>query len=363
MMTLKNMSAGGKTVIFVTHSTLHLSLCDKIAFIGTGGYLCFCGSLPEALRFFGTQNVIEVYKHITSEPVKWRNAYAARQRAQAPPLKRPGPFKKPSDKDWFRQTLVLCKRHLHILINDRVRFLLLLLQAPLLALLISVVADGNQFESYRITKGLLFALACSAFWIGILNSIQEVCKERHIIKREYMTGQRLGTHILSRIFVMMFICAIQAILLTSVFALVVGLPGTGVLMAAYPELLITTFLTALTASAMGIFVSSLCQNSDKALAVAPLLLIPQLLFSGIIFDLNGLSQVISFLVVCRWSMEGYGTTADLNSILPPDRSYEAFYDFTASHQLATWALLCGLIVVFAIAAGIVLQSLNRERSR
>lgn len=41
MKTLKTMSEMGKTIILVTHNTLNLHLCDKIAFFGEGGKLCF----------------------------------------------------------------------------------------------------------------------------------------------------------------------------------------------------------------------------------------------------------------------------------------------------------------------------------
>lgn len=88
------------------------------------------------------------------------------------------------------------------MLNDRQRMLLLLLQAPLLAYLITLVANGKEFEQYEVTKSLLFALSCCGFWIGILSSIQEICKERNILKREYMTGLNLCSYILSKVVVL-----------------------------------------------------------------------------------------------------------------------------------------------------------------
>lgn len=52
MKTLKSMAISGKTVVFVTHSTLNLQLCDKIVFMGTGGNLCFYGSYDDAIVVF-----------------------------------------------------------------------------------------------------------------------------------------------------------------------------------------------------------------------------------------------------------------------------------------------------------------------
>ena len=80
------------------------------------------------------------------------------------------------------------------------------------------------------------------------------------------------------------------------------------------EMLITAWLTAMAASTTGLFVSSLFNNPDKAMTTAPLLLMPQMLFSGLLFKLSGVTTYISWFTVCRWSMEGYGTISDLNSL-------------------------------------------------
>ncbi|MCL2627105.1 MAG: FHA domain-containing protein [Oscillospiraceae bacterium] len=370
MMTLKSMATGGKTVVFVTHSTLNLHLCDKIVFMGAGGNLCFYGSLSSALEFFNLEDVVDVYNMMTTEPMKWRDLYFTTKKQQTQVSKQSADTKKTLKDEWGKQTFVLAKRYMHVLINDRTRLLLIMLQAPLLAFLISFVANGNQFDDYRITKSLLFSLSCSAFWIGILNSIQEICKERNIIRREYMTGMRIDAYIVSKMSVMAIVCAIQSFMLSAVFAMTVGLPDKGVVVGAFFEMWITTFLTALSASATGIFVSALFKNADRAMTVAPLLLMPQLLFSGLIFELSGASKIISYIAACRWSMEGYGTTANLNAMdtitnegLRLQRDYEAFFEFTISHQLTVWIMLCGFIAVFSVIAGLVLRNLNSERSR
>ena len=239
---------------------------------------------------------------------------------------------------------VLCSRYVKLVANDRQRLLLLLAQAPALALLISLVADGQQFEQYEMTKSLLFALSCSAFWVGMLNAIQEVCKERSILKREYMAGLSLNEYILSKILVLGVLCLIQSSLIVGVFAMSVGLPEEGLFLPPMIEFLITTFLTATASAAMGLFVSSLFTNADRAMTVAPILLMPQILFSGLIFELEGATDLLSWFAICRWSMEGYGTSANLNE-LPlkmqqefPMMSHEAesFFDFTVPHMLKAY---------------------------
>lgn len=367
MLTLRKMASGGKTVIFVTHSTLNLHLCDKIAFMGKGGKLCFYGSYDDALAFFGVSDIVDVYNLISNESAQWESKYNSTRSNNTASTTASSVIKKSSDKGLFTGYLTLCKRNLHILRNDRTRLILILAQAPLLALLISIVADGTQFDEYRMTRSLLFALSCSAFWVGIMNSIQEVCKERNILKREYMAGLRLDSYLLSKMVVLAIVCAIQSFMLISVFTLLVGLPSQGVFMGAYLEFLLATFLISLSASAMGIFVSSLFTNADRAMTIAPLLLMPQLLFSGMIFELDGIANIISYVVVSRWSMMSFGSTSDLNSvgmITEEGRrivTYSSFYTHSATHLLSTWLVLLLFIGLFSLASVLVLRNINKER--
>lgn len=370
MCSLRSMADSGKTVILVTHSTLQLKLCDKIVFMGKGGNLCFFGSYDEALDFFEVSDVIDVYNMITDHAVDWRRRYDE-TRASTKTVHRSEGDEPSKGKTRSRfQLPVLCARYLKLVINDHQRFLLLLMQAPILTLLISLVADGKQFEQFEMTQSLLFALSCSAFWVGMLNAIQEVCKERNIMKREYMTGLSLTAYIVSKILVLGLMCLVQSLMIVGVFTLTVGLPKEGLMMHPFIELLITTFLTAVASSAMGLFVSSLFTNADRAMTVAPILLMPQILFSGLIFKLEGVTESISWLAVCRWSMEGYGTTANLNTlelklqqegIMIPHEAND-FFEFTEGHMMKDWLILAAFVVGFLILARIVLSKIGRERS-
>ena len=356
-------------MILVTHSTLQLKMCDKIIFMGRGGNLCFYGSYNDAMAFFGVSDIIDVYSMITEQAVQWREKFEASRRHSGQ-VKSGGGISGKVKKRRFRQLRVLSMRYLKLATNDRQRFLLLLLQAPLLAVLISFVADGKQFEQYEMTKSLLFALSCSAFWVGMLNAIQEICKERTIMKREYMAGLSLSAYVLSKIIVLGFLCLIQSFFITGVFSATVGLPEEGVMALPFLELLITTFMTAIASTAIGLFVSSLFTNADRAMTVAPILLMPQILFSGLIFKLSGATEMISWAAVCRWSMEGYGTTANLNELplrlqqegVQIPHEAESFFEFTSFHLASSWGILTLYTVLFLILARVVLAKAGREGS-
>ena len=373
MQSLRAMADNGKTVILVTHSTLQLQMCDKIVFMGKGGNLCFYGSLNEALGFFGVDDVVDVYNMITDHAPFWKEKYQ-KTRETPTAVKEAKARNTTTAKNRMKQFKVLSQRYLKLVTNDRQRLFLLLAQAPLLALLISIVADGEQFKQYEMTKSLLFALSCSAFWVGMLNAIQEICKERTIMKREYMTGLSLSSYVCSKIMVLGVLCMIQSLSIVTVFSLCVGLPSKGVMLMPYLELLITAFLTAVASTAMGLFVSSLFSNADRAMTVAPLLLMPQILFSGLIFKLSGATETVSWLAVCRWSMEGFGTTANLNKLElrlqqeePAleqllEHEKEAFYAFSPEHLLKSWLILIVFTVACLALARMVLAKIGKEKS-
>ncbi len=364
MLSLRAMADAGKTVILVTHSTLQLKLCDKIVFMGRGGNLCYFGSHDEALRFFGADDVVDIYGMITDNAPEWREKYDALSAVKTGRTRTGGESVSAGRNRGKAQLPILAARYLKLVANDRQRLLLLLLQAPVLALLISLVANGDQFEQYGTTKSLLFALSCSAFWVGMLNAIQEVCKERSILRREYMAGLRLDSYVLSKFIVLGMLCLIQSIMMLLVFSLTVGkIPPEGVLLPGIAELFVTTFLTSAASAAMGLAVSSLFTNADRAMTVAPILLMPQILFSGLIFELKGATKAISWLAICRWSMEGYGSTADLNSLPRLTGAVkESFYEASAAHLFKVWGILLGFCVLFLVISRLVLGNIGKERS-
>lgn len=373
MKTLRKMAAAGKTVILVTHSTLNLQDCDNIIFMGSGGRLCYYGNEQEAKAFFGVRDLVDIYNLITEDSKSWQEAYqhSCGEKTTSPieqePLKK---YEIRSKHNPLRQIRVLSARYLKLLLNDRQRLLLLLLQAPVLAFLISLVKDGNQYYEASVTKALLFALTCSAFWLGMLNSIQEICKERVILRREHMTGVHLIPYVLSKFVVLGLLCLVQTAMLVGVFASQVGTPDAGVLWHPTLEYMITGFLTALASVATGLFISSLFRNPDRAMTVAPLMLMPQILFSGILFELEGATNSISYFAVSRWAMEGFGTTANINemklimNIGGQRQEYslvaQDFFTYTKEHLFTVWGLLAAFVLVFGALSVINLRKVRKN---
>ena len=94
------------------------------------------------------------------------------------------------------------------------------------------------------------------------------------------------------------------------------------------------------------------RTGAKAMAVAPFVLIIQLLFSGILFTLEGAGKIISYVTISRWSVEALGSIAKLNRLdLKLQADYpmleheaEAFFKATKLHVIQCLSLIhiyCG----------------------
>jgi hypothetical protein len=120
---------------------------------------------------------------------------------------------------------------------------------------------------------------------------------------------------------------------------------------------------------MGLTVSALVPNNDRAMSIVPLLLLPQVIFSGAIFPLNSwILQALAAFFPIRWAMAALGSSTGLHSdklngdqLFGDVNSYHStlFSTYTqadATHYLwLMWLALVSMIILFAIAIAICLK--------
>lgn len=416
MKELRSMTRTGKTIILVTHSTLQLGLCDKIAFIGKGGRLCYYGSEKDALEFFkksigkrcaiypekdGTikkiNSIVDLYDEMNNNDYAsfWQKEYSAvadEQQAQQ--------SEKYARKGWgkarFHAFKALAGRYGQLFFKGGGFWWLafVFLGPPLLAWLISLMAKGEQFKQMEETKSLLFCLSCTGFTFGMYNTLREICKERNNLKREYMAGLPLSSYVASKAWIHLWVTFLQSILLVIAFALLVGLPEESLVLPplrewsfissfyeklpsvcdvlpSFLEFLLTTWLTILSSAALGLCLSSFFLNkADWVMAIAPIPIIAQMLFSGTLFKLSGILEKASYGIICRWSIAGYGTIANLNGletaleqkhILLP-READTLFEYTSWNLVNAWVALLLFILLFLVVTRIVLGFFIKKRS-
>ena len=360
MKTLRKMADSGKTIILVTHNTLNLHLCDKVVFFGYGGKLCFDGKPADALSFFGVNDFVDIYTMITHDVDKWRDTFAkSGYKIELDETKKEQNVPKgKKSKSFLKQFTTLVKRKFKTLFNNKQQLLMLFGQAPLIAILLSAVVTENLFYSYEETKSILFALSTAAIWVGLLNSIQEVCREKVILEKEVMSDLRISAYLASKVVYFLVLSFVQSFLLVGAFTAMTDVPKMGLMYNWFIESTFVVFLTIFSASSMGLVASCIAKDSSVALTMPTIILVPQLIFSGILFPLEGLTEKISNLILSKWSVESLGTINDLNSlvssiqeVLPGYvREAENCYTFTLEHlgyELSVIAIMTVILIMIS----------------
>ena len=130
-------------------------------------------------------------------------------------------------------------------------------------------------------------MAISAIWFGCINASREVVKELPIYLRERAVNLELFAYLGSKVLVLTALCAVQCLGLFIIVSPLTSLEAdTG-------KLLLTLLLTAMSGTLMGLVVSSLVDSADKAMAIVPVLLIPQVILANIITPLEGFTRTIA----------------------------------------------------------------------
>lgn len=276
----------------------------------------------------------------------------------------------------FQELSLLIREGFWVLVNDTKNILIALL-FPVVAACITVwIAGKDMYLNFESTQAACFIIVCAAIWGGLFNSIQSVVKERDIVKREYVSGAlRLECYILSRAFLQLMLCIVQSIALCMSFfgvAVVYGhdLPADGLILgSAVAEYYISILLVMYASDMLGLLISSFVRTEQLASQISPYILIAQLLFSGLLFPMEGLSHHISSFMFSRWGMEALGSITNLNA-LPIKLAYENGYDYTQDpvdyfiytpeHLQEVWLVLLAFCVGCILIAMLALYSVKKD---
>lgn len=239
--------------------------------------------------------------------------------------------------------------------------------------------DG-QLDLFGGTQTGLFMLVCVAIFVGICNSIQEICKERNILKREYMTNLRLSSYTLSKLIVQAIICAVQMIIVLLIFSLFIKdkqVYSSGVIFnSVWTEYFITMFLLAFAADTMALVISAIVKNSSTANTFIPIILIVQIVFSGVLFDLGKQMDAFASLMISKWGIAGLAISSRLNDsrvkflLDSPDfelnlgtsmSAVKDLYMSTPENLLIVWAILLAFIIVCSVLCTLVLTRVKKDR--
>ncbi|HLF97531.1 MAG TPA: ATP-binding cassette domain-containing protein [Methylococcaceae bacterium] len=297
MQLFANLAKDGKTVVCVTHTLENIDACHLVVLLHQGK-LVFYGPPQAVCGYFGIGRLSEVYELLESRPAaEWADKFRVSSfhetyiaRRMHTPITQPvarqaaAPDAPPASR-WFdvRQAVTLMRRYLDLMAADRRNLLILILQAPLIALVIGLVFDIEQELPLRVAKEsqISFILVLSAIWFGCLNSARELVKELPVYLRERSVNLGLAPYLVSKLIPLAALCLLQCALLLGVVSAMIAIPGD--FLARFAVL----FGSGMAATAMGLAVSAFVNSNDKAVATVPILLIPQVILSGAVVKLKG----------------------------------------------------------------------------
>ena len=186
----------------------------------------------------------------------------------------------------------------------------------IIASVVTFVVGANLFITQEGTLMGAFALVCVCIWNGFFNSIQVVCRERGIIKREHRSGMHVSSYIMAQMIYQFMLCLAQTVITLVICKLSgVKFPQQGIITASGMfDLGITLLLITFAADMMALMVSSIVRTTTTAMTVMPFLLIFQLVFSGGFFQLAGFAKKITVLTISRWGLDSLCAVGRYNEL-------------------------------------------------
>jgi ABC transport system ATP-binding/permease protein len=352
MKLFRQIAESGRTVILTTHAMENVKLFDKIVVL-MRGKLVFYGAPQEALAHVKADSFKDLYDKLEgpvdqqlaalpplppnagkaqtgdrkrqreqiSEQVAedWKKKFQQTEqyrknvveplsglprdgRAAAPPRRRMSIF------DAVRQWGTLTRRYLEVLTRDKFNLLILFGQAPIIAFLTFLVVGNKLPRDFPY-----FVMALVAIWFGTSVASREIIRERAVYTRERMVNMRLLPYVGSKLFVLAIIVSLQCLLLYSSLKFMhytglMSVPGWAI-----PQVTIM-LLTAMVGIALGLFISAIVKTSEMATSMVPLILIPQILFCGLVGVPENMARVISTVVPATWAYDGIKRFSTLDTL-------------------------------------------------
>ena len=369
----------GRTIVLVTHATANITECDRIVFLGRDGKFCYFGSPAEALQFFGVTNFADIY--IKLDEVKEIDRYvelyrrssyfqkyvtnslnpASRNDTQLPPTaKQVNPIS---------QWSIFTQRQFSLITRDRINLALALFTAPAGISLINfalrdkdpfIVGSSPDAGLPGLALQVLFVFTCASLWVGLSSSLQEIVKESAIYLRERLINLQIPAYLGAKVTVLAVLAIFQSILILVTILTWFKSPPNG-LISWQLGIFINTFLTLTASFSLGLLVSAAVGNSSQANSALPLLLLPQIIFSGVLFKLQGFGAMISYLMLSRWAIGAYGTILDVNNLVPVEMQTKVLkdmpfptgvaYEQTWGNLILNWFILLLHIAVYLSVTG------------
>lgn len=356
MRKLREIADTGKTIIITAHTVSNLDLCDKVLFMGRDGKICYYGPYKDIFEYFNVDEFVDIYDILKNDTNTWYKKYRSNYANQ---LDVSNNSKREVERTikvgFMKQTSTLVKRYISSLKNNKFMLALLLGQSILMGILICVAIEENCLLNPVTASMVCVAFTMAAIWLGLFNTIQEIVKERDMLKKEYMSGLNFTSYMFSKIIVFSVLSFYQAITCVSIVYFHLDPRPEDILITnTLLDLIINFFLVSFSTCTIGIFISSIVKETKTTLILSPLYMMIQMLFSGMFVPFIDLTKIISYFVIARWGYEAFASISNLAQygVVPPT---DNFFEFTSSHVINNWIIFIGIFVIFLVASIVMIK--------
>lgn len=330
---LKELTLRGKLIFVVIHqpSSDIFKMLDKLFILDTGGFPIYYGNPVESIIYFkrlvnqvnltesecphcGNVNPEQIFNIIEAKvvdeygnetdyrkisPKEWNNFFnviignhlASSEEFSEKPR---STFALPSRLTQFK---VFIKRDVLSKLANKQYMLINFLEAPVLAFVLSLFikyypSSTNGLSEYTLRENLnfpqyLFISVVVCLFLGLTVSAEEIIKDQKILKREKYLHLSKGSYLFSKISIMIFISLIQSLTFVLVGNSILEVKGMLI------PFWMVLFSTSVFANILGLNISASFNSAKVIYIIIPILIIPQLLFSGVIVRFDRLFPAIS----------------------------------------------------------------------
>ncbi|NLN29618.1 MAG: ATP-binding cassette domain-containing protein [Bacteroidales bacterium] len=351
---LKEQTHKGRLVIVNIHqpgSEIY-KMFDKIMIIDKGGYQVYFGNPTEAIVYFKTitrhanpeeDQCVKCGNVDTDQILQIVEAKVIDEQGRATGIRKVTPaewadqfraIRKNSDREKIRektslprnnfsipgllkQSRIFFARDLLSKLSDRQYILISILGPPLLAFLLAYFTRYSADGIYRFSENdnitpYLFMCIITALFFGLMVSSEEIVRDRKILRRESFLNLSWLSYLGSKVMLLFIISAIQTISFTLIGNLLLGIKGMTF------SFWFVLFTTSCFANILGLNISAALNSVVTIYIIIPFIIIPQLLFSGVLVRFEKLHladfssaeyvPLVGDMMTARWSFEALAVT-------------------------------------------------------
>jgi ABC-type multidrug transport system ATPase subunit len=343
---LKDLALGGKLVFVIIHqpSPDIFKMFDRLIVLDYGGHLIYYGNTLEAIPYFREK----VKLPVTTELADITNAAEIFDIAEAKVLNEMGvelDERKRQPKEWaqlfqehkvpetlekasneipktihkpgfFQQAILYFRRDFLSKIKDLQYLTINLLEAPFLALVLGIAVHFSPWHGFYHVPYLFslnenmaayfFMSVIIALFIGLSVSAEEIIRDRLQLKREKFLHLSWSSYLTAKITLLFAVSAFQTWSFVAISCWLLEIRDIAF------WFWIVLFSSACCANLLGLVLSDTFRKAVVVYIIIPLLLIPQLVFGGVVVNYDKLNPffgnlakvpVLGESMISRWAYE------------------------------------------------------------